>query len=42
MMLKKCTLPHNKSVFCVKKEKKIASIYSSNAPLPTQYENPGV
>ena len=34
---KKCIQMHQKNVFCVGKEKKIANIYSSYVPLPTQY-----
>ena len=37
VLWKKCTQRHRKNVFCVGKEKKIANIYSSNAPLPAQY-----
>ena len=38
----KCSERHWKNVFCFGKEKKIANIYSSKAPLPAQNGHPKV
>ena len=39
---KECTQLHLKNVFCARKEKMGASIYSSSASSPTQYGHPRV